>query len=130
VLVALVLRFAHWIPLEPTRVRHSLQFSNSNSAEPLPQVRECARRTVPAKDREGIEQQIKGYTARASRHSKALGMANMPLRNFTEKWQGPLFVNSLKKKENLAPRARFELATLRLTAECSTIELPGNIPIF
>jgi hypothetical protein len=28
--------------------------------------------------------------------------------------------------ENLAPRARFELATLRLTAECSTIELPGN----
>ena len=32
----------------------------------------------------------------------------------------------MKKKENLAPRARFELATLRLTAECSTIELPGN----
>ena len=31
----------------------------------------------------------------------------------------------LKKKEKLAPRARFELATLRLTAECSTIELPG-----
>jgi hypothetical protein len=30
------------------------------------------------------------------------------------------------EKENLAPRARFELATLRLTAECSTIELPGN----
>jgi hypothetical protein len=30
----------------------------------------------------------------------------------------------------MAPRARFELATLRLTAECSTIELPGNIPIF
>ena len=28
--------------------------------------------------------------------------------------------------ENLAPRARFELATLRLTAECSTVELPGN----
>jgi hypothetical protein len=27
---------------------------------------------------------------------------------------------------NLAPRARFELATLRLTAECSTIELPGS----
>ena len=26
----------------------------------------------------------------------------------------------------MAPRARFELATLRLTAECSTIELPGN----
>src|SRR5215472_418742 len=26
----------------------------------------------------------------------------------------------------LAPRARFELATLRLTAECSTVELPGN----
>ena len=26
----------------------------------------------------------------------------------------------------VAPRARFELATLRLTAECSTIELPGN----
>jgi hypothetical protein len=32
----------------------------------------------------------------------------------------------LKKNEKLAPRARFELATLRLTAECSTIELPGN----
>ncbi len=32
----------------------------------------------------------------------------------------------------LAPRARFELATLRLTAECSTIELPGNraTPLF
>ena len=29
--------------------------------------------------------------------------------------------------KRLAPRARFELATLRLTAECSTIELPGNI---
>ena len=29
------------------------------------------------------------------------------------------------ESENLAPRARFELATLRLTAECSTIELPG-----
>ena len=26
----------------------------------------------------------------------------------------------------MAPRARFELATLRLTAECSTIELPGS----
>jgi hypothetical protein len=33
--------------------------------------------------------------------------------------------NYLKKKEKLAPRARFELATLRLTAECSTVELPG-----
>ena len=33
--------------------------------------------------------------------------------------------NLLEKKE-LAPRARFELATLRLTAECSTIELPGS----
>jgi hypothetical protein len=32
----------------------------------------------------------------------------------------------LKNEEKLAPRARFELATLRLTAECSTIELPGN----
>jgi hypothetical protein len=34
----------------------------------------------------------------------------------------------------MAPRARFELATLRLTAECSTIELPGNgasrLPIY
>ena len=30
------------------------------------------------------------------------------------------------RKEEVAPRARFELATLRLTAECSTIELPGN----
>ena len=29
-------------------------------------------------------------------------------------------------QKELAPRARFELATLRLTAECSTIELPGN----
>src|SRR5258708_29475807 len=28
--------------------------------------------------------------------------------------------------KELAPRARFELATLRLTAECSTVELPGN----
>jgi hypothetical protein len=28
--------------------------------------------------------------------------------------------------EDLAPRARLELATLRLTAECSTIELPGS----
>src|SRR5260370_41373847 len=26
----------------------------------------------------------------------------------------------------MAPRARLELATLRLTAECSTIEVPGN----
>lgn len=30
------------------------------------------------------------------------------------------------ERRRLAPRARFELATLRLTAECSTIELPGN----
>ena len=29
----------------------------------------------------------------------------------------------------MAPRARFELATLRLTAECSTVELPGNAVI-
>src|SRR5215472_6411325 len=34
-----------------------------------------------------------------------------------------------KLLKDLAPRARFELATLRLTAECSTVELPGNIPI-
>ena len=27
---------------------------------------------------------------------------------------------------SMAPRARFELATLRLTAECSTVELPGS----
>ena len=26
----------------------------------------------------------------------------------------------------MAPRARFEQATLRLTAECSTVELPGK----
>ena len=31
--------------------------------------------------------------------------------------------------KDLAPRARFELATLRLTAECSTVELPGNGPL-
>jgi len=30
------------------------------------------------------------------------------------------------EEESLAPRARFELATLRLTAECSAVELPGN----
>src|SRR5258708_40276083 len=30
------------------------------------------------------------------------------------------------KLKNLAPRARFELATLRLTAECSTVELQGS----
>src|SRR6266404_7159859 len=40
------------------------------------------------------------------------------------------FCNQLKEKEEVAPRARFELATLRLTAECSTVELPGIIPIF
>jgi hypothetical protein len=32
---------------------------------------------------------------------------------------------NLLKGKDLAPRARFELATLRLTAECSTVELPG-----
>ncbi len=32
------------------------------------------------------------------------------------------FCNQLKEKEKLAPRARFELATLRLTAgECKTL---------
>src|SRR6266478_9207605 len=41
----------------------------------------------------------------------------------------PKLCNCFRTK-NLAPRARFELATLRLTAECSTVELPGNIPIF
>ena len=35
-------------------------------------------------------------------------------------------INILKIRRRLAPRARFELATLRLTAECSTVELPGN----
>jgi hypothetical protein len=35
-------------------------------------------------------------------------------------------VVSKPKEEDLAPRARFELATLRLTAECSAVELPGN----
>src|SRR5258708_33521381 len=37
----------------------------------------------------------------------------------------PKLCNLLRIKI-LAPRARFELATLRLTAECSTIELPGK----
>src|ERR1700686_3158558 len=37
----------------------------------------------------------------------------------------PTLGSSLRQSV-LAPRARFELATLRLTAECSTIELPGN----
>src|SRR5579883_492810 len=36
------------------------------------------------------------------------------------------FSKSLKEKGNLAPRAGLEPATLRLTAECSTVELPGN----
>src|SRR2546421_13060838 len=35
-------------------------------------------------------------------------------------------VHKRLNSKNLAPRARFELATLRLTAECSTVELPGN----
>ena len=34
-------------------------------------------------------------------------------------------VSKCLSRKNLAPRARFELATLRLTAECSTVELPG-----
>ena len=37
-----------------------------------------------------------------------------------------LYVPRTIDKKDLAPRARFELATLRLTAECSTVELPGN----
>ena len=36
------------------------------------------------------------------------------------------FSTSANCLKSMAPRARFELATLRLTAECSTIELPGN----
>ena len=35
-------------------------------------------------------------------------------------------IAALNVVEEVAPRARFELATLRLTAECSTIELPGS----
>src|ERR1700719_3270232 len=36
--------------------------------------------------------------------------------------------DSLRKQvERLAPRGRFELPTFRLTAERSTIELPGNV---
>ncbi len=35
-------------------------------------------------------------------------------------------VERLRVTKKMAPRARFELATLRLTAECSTVELPGN----
>ncbi len=35
-------------------------------------------------------------------------------------------LNSAVRANDVAPRARFELATLRLTAECSTVELPGN----
>jgi hypothetical protein len=34
-------------------------------------------------------------------------------------------VFQIEKMRKVAPRARFELATLRLTAECSTVELPG-----
>jgi hypothetical protein len=41
---------------------------------------------------------------------------------------GRLVHREVRARE-LAPRARFELATLRLTAECSTVELPGIIPI-
>ena len=40
-----------------------------------------------------------------------------------DKFHSTLPKSSEKK---VAPRARFELATLRLTAECSTIELPGT----
>jgi error-prone DNA polymerase len=39
---------------------------------------------------------------------------------------GKMVYPYLHWKVIMAPRARFELATLRLTAECSTIELPGN----
>ncbi len=46
-----------------------------------------------------------------------------------QKWaqfQKPPVRQLLNEQKGLAPRARLELATLRLTAECSTIELPGN----
>jgi hypothetical protein len=43
-----------------------------------------------------------------------------------EKKKGKAACDESMEKKNLAPRARFELATLRLTAECSTIELPGS----
>src|SRR6266436_8511816 len=36
------------------------------------------------------------------------------------------YVTRSTYRGRMAPRARFELATLRLTAECSTVELPGN----
>ena len=36
--------------------------------------------------------------------------------------------NSLARWQYLAPRAGFEPATNRLTAGCSTTELPGNAP--
>src|ERR1700674_3088627 len=41
-------------------------------------------------------------------------------------------VSDSVSRGRMAPRARFELATLRLTAECSTVELPGNraTPLF
>ena len=45
-------------------------------------------------------------------------------------WGGRYFSSVCMSLKGLAPRAGLEPATFRLTAERSTIELPGNIPIF
>jgi hypothetical protein len=43
-------------------------------------------------------------------------------------WEGMERIEEFNRLKilRMAPRARFELATLRLTAECSTVELPGS----
>ena len=51
--------------------------------------------------------------------------ASGKLRQAVEQPEGAANTAAYRLKR-LAPRARLELATLRLTAECSTIELPGS----
>jgi hypothetical protein len=57
-----------------------------------------------AKDREGMEEQIKVCTAHASRHSKALCMANICHCELHRKMATTAVRNLQKKEEELAPQ--------------------------
>jgi hypothetical protein len=94
-------------------------------------VRRAMRHTRPGTKRRyqlGMADQVRKTVEKA--HSRLYGGSKaLHLRDSgaeKEKEVATAVCNQLREKQNLAPRARFELATLRLTAECSTVELPGN----
>jgi hypothetical protein len=81
---------------------------------PVPETQAIALNAIPApaEQLDAVQCVLRGVSVHPDQ-----------LESGTFEWEFP---SKVSKSSRMAPRARFELATLRLTAECSTIELPGN----